>query len=91
MTQHFRVCFVIAVSCLLGGSVRNAYHTKYRNYVQNTHLSCETLRKGIFGAAAAFVVFTGILSELYYVSHSKANTEGTTPYGRDTGIRMGNL
>lgn len=70
---------------MLGASVRNAYHTKYRR-----GLSCKTVRKGIFAAGASFVVFTGIVSELYYISHSKAN-DGQTSYNRDPGVRMGNL
>ena len=73
------------MSCLLGASVRNAYHTKYRKA-----LSCKVVRKGIFGAGAAFVVFTGVASELFYVSYSKAN-DGQATYARDTGVRMGNL
>ncbi|KAM7265333.1 hypothetical protein ACFE04_003016 [Oxalis oulophora] len=57
------------------------------------HLSrpftCTELRKGVFGAGAAFIVFTGILSELYYVSYSKANNQ--LLQGKDTGVRMGPL
>ncbi|KAK2644119.1 hypothetical protein Ddye_019314 [Dipteronia dyeriana] len=83
------VFFLVAEICLLAGSVRNAYHTKYREYTGHK-ISCEFLRKGIFGTGAAFVVLTGIVSELYYVCHSKAN-DGQGPYSRDAGIRMGNL
>ncbi|KAL5576768.1 hypothetical protein UlMin_018467 [Ulmus minor] len=79
------VFFIIAGSCLLGASVRNAYHTRYTNA-----LSCKVARKGIFAAGAAFVVLTGIFSELYYVSYSKAK-DSQVPYTRDTGVRMGNL
>ncbi|KAK4589983.1 hypothetical protein RGQ29_020524 [Quercus rubra] len=82
--------FFIAEVCLLAGSVRNAYHTKYRTIIIETPPSCEILRKGIFGAGAAFVIFTGIVSELYYVAYSKSN-EDQLPYARDTGVRMGNL
>lgn len=85
-----RVFFFIAEICLLAGSVRNAYHTKYRNYYPNRPLSCEFLRKGVFGAGAAFIFLTCIVSELYYISHSKAN-DGQASYARDTGVRMGNL
>ncbi|ESR62533.1 hypothetical protein CICLE_v10016887mg [Citrus x clementina] len=84
------VFFLIAEICLLAGLVRNAYHTKYRRYMGGRNLSCETLRKGVFGAGAAFVVLTGIISELYYVSYSRAN-DGQASYNKDTGIRMGNL
>lgn len=84
------LAFIIAGSCLLAGSVRNAYHTKYRTLLKENAPSCETLRKGVFGAGAAFIVFTGIASELYYVSFSKANN-GPPPYVRDSGVRMGNL
>ncbi|KAJ0668611.1 putative modifying wall lignin-1/2 [Helianthus annuus] len=70
--------FIIAEACLLAGSVRNAYHTKYRTVLSANPPSCETLRKGVFGAGAAFVVFTGIVSELYYVLYSKSD-EGVIP------------
>ncbi|XP_052200853.1 uncharacterized protein LOC127807216 [Diospyros lotus] len=79
------VTFIIAEVCLLAGSVRNAYHTKYRTNVWSNPPSCKTLRKGVFGSGAAFVVFTGILSELYYVYYSRANAFQAN---RDTGIRM---
>lgn len=75
---------------MLAGSVRNAYHTKYVTILPNPAPSCATLRKGIFGAGAAFVVFTGIVSVLFYASHSKAK-ETPAPYARDSGIRMGSL
>ncbi|KAJ4703429.1 Protein of unknown function (DUF1218) [Melia azedarach] len=84
------VFFLIAEICLLAGSVRNAYHTKYRSYIRDTNISCEMLRKGVFGAGAAFVVLTGIVSELYYVSYSRAHDRQAS-YNRDTGVRMGNL
>lgn len=83
--------FIIAASCLLAGSVRNAYHTKYRDIMGESAPSCETLRKGVFAAGAAFIVLTGIVSELYYVSFSKANSGGPPPYARDSGVRMSNL
>ncbi|KAJ4843777.1 hypothetical protein Tsubulata_017404 [Turnera subulata] len=81
------VFFFIAGVCLLAASVRNAYHTKYLSDLSH---SCKKVRKGVFGAGAAFIVLTGIVSELYYVSYSKAN-DNQLPYGRDTGIRMGSL
>lgn len=82
------VTFFVAGVCLLAGSVRNAYHTKYRSHLSTNPPSCEMLRKGVFGAGAAFIVFTGLFSELYYVSYSKAN-DGLPPYRKDTGVRMG--
>ncbi|KAF5473123.1 hypothetical protein F2P56_009761, partial [Juglans regia] len=85
------VTFVIAEACLLAGSVRNAYHTKYTTKLTDNPPSCEMLRRGIFGAGAAFVVLTGVFSELYYVSYSKANDDHMSSYARDTGVRMGNL
>ncbi|KAL9262479.1 hypothetical protein AKJ16_DCAP22250 [Drosera capensis] len=87
------ITFFIAEVCLLAGSAKNAYHTKYRTYISSTSPpSCQILRKGVFGAGAAFIVFTGIISELYYVSHSKASTNFPASYGAaDSGVRMGNL
>ncbi|OVA13206.1 Protein of unknown function DUF1218 [Macleaya cordata] len=81
--------FFIAEVCLLAGSVRNAYHTKYTSYLTNDRPSCQVLRKGVFGAGAAFVVFTGILTELYYVCYAKAKDNFQSPYGRETGVGMG--
>uniref|UniRef100_A0A453G8Q6 CASP-like protein n=1 Tax=Aegilops tauschii subsp. strangulata TaxID=200361 RepID=A0A453G8Q6_AEGTS len=64
--------FLVAAACLLAGSVRNAYHTRYRGIFNGDPLSCETLRKGVFAAGAAFTFFTAILSEFYYISYSKS-------------------
>lgn len=84
------VAFLIAEACLLAGSVRNAYHTKYISLADDSP-SCQTLRKGVFGAGAAFIVFTGIFSELYYVTYSNAKVAPPLRYERDTGLRMTNL
>ncbi|KMT13038.1 hypothetical protein BVRB_4g087520 [Beta vulgaris subsp. vulgaris] len=64
--------FIVAEVCLLAASARNAYHTKYRTFYGDRAPSCETLRKGVFAAGAAFTFFTTIFSEFYYVSYSKA-------------------
>ncbi|XP_019153853.1 PREDICTED: uncharacterized protein LOC109150399 [Ipomoea nil] len=68
------VTFLIASVCLLVGSVRNSHHTTYRVafLADDIPLSCETLRKGVFAGGAAFILFTAIISEFYYVSYSKA-------------------
>ncbi|KAG8364967.1 hypothetical protein BUALT_Bualt18G0053600 [Buddleja alternifolia] len=81
------VTFFVAEVCLLAGSVRNAYHTKYRSKFFDKAPSCETVRKGVFAAGAAFVLFTGIISEFYYVSFSKARG-GPRPYGGEAGVGM---
>ncbi|KAK9131725.1 hypothetical protein Scep_011253 [Stephania cephalantha] len=78
--------FIVAEACLLAGSVRNAYHTKYRTAISDNPPSCETLRKGIFGAGAAFIFFTGITTELYYISYS--NARNSFPPSRETGVGM---
>ncbi|XP_010242008.1 PREDICTED: uncharacterized protein LOC104586458 [Nelumbo nucifera] len=83
------VTFFIAEICLLAGSARNAYHTKYRTMISSQPPSCQTLRKGVFGAGAAFIFFTGILSELYYVLYAKARDSFQAPYARETGVGMG--
>lgn len=57
---------------MLAGSVRNGYHTKYRTIFSEQPPSCETVRKGVFAAGAAFVLFTSIVSQFYYASYSKA-------------------
>ncbi|KAL2466843.1 Protein of unknown function (DUF1218) [Abeliophyllum distichum] len=82
------VTFFIAEVCLLAGSVRNAYHTKYRTRFFENPPSCETVRKGVFAAGASFIFFTGIISEFYYISFSKTR-ESNGPYGGETGVGMG--
>ncbi|KAL2496061.1 hypothetical protein Fot_39818 [Forsythia ovata] len=82
------VTFFIAEVCLLAGSVRNAYHTKYRTRFFEDPPSCETVRKGVFAAGAAFVFFTCIISEFYYVSFSRAKGS-FRPHGGEAGVGMG--
>ncbi|KAK4744298.1 hypothetical protein SAY87_010610 [Trapa incisa] len=74
------VFFIIAEMCLLAGSVRNAYHTKYRTIFSENPPSCQTVRKGVFGAGAAFVFFNTIVSLFYYICYAKAG-DGFLPYG----------
>ncbi|KAL3645488.1 hypothetical protein CASFOL_010668 [Castilleja foliolosa] len=79
--------FFIAEVCLLAGSVRNAYHTKYRTRFFERPPSCETVRKGVFAAGASFVFFTGVISEVYYVCY--ANARGRFDlYGGEAGVGM---
>lgn len=83
------VFFIIAEACLLAGSVRNAYHTKYRTIFNiDNPPSCQTLRKGVFAAGAAFIFLNCIVSELYYISFSKARA-GFQPYGAQPAVSMG--
>ncbi|KAL1195283.1 hypothetical protein V5N11_013692 [Cardamine amara subsp. amara] len=72
----FLICwvfFLIAEICLLAGSIRNAYHTKYKNMWNiDERPSCEVIRRGVFAAGASFALFTAIVSQFYYVSYSRA-------------------
>lgn len=68
--------FLAAGVCLIAGSARNAYHTKYRGIFGGQDLSCATLRKGVFAAGAAMVLLSMVSSILYYSAHSKADTGG---------------
>ncbi|KAL8052896.1 hypothetical protein ABFS82_05G035600 [Erythranthe guttata] len=70
------VSFVGAEACLIAGSARNAYHTKYRATFHVEHLSCTTLRKGVFAAGAALTLLSMFASIFYYWAHSKADTGG---------------
>jgi len=78
--------FLIAEACLLAGSVRNAYHYRYTTLFFNDPPSCHTVRKGVFAAGAAFVFFTAILSEFYYISYGKANN--SNGYGKEAAVGM---
>ncbi|KVH99111.1 hypothetical protein Ccrd_022683 [Cynara cardunculus var. scolymus] len=75
-------------ACLLAGSVRNAYHTKYRTIFSEEGPSCETVRKGVFAAGAAFVFLCSIVSQFYYASYSKARG-AFQPYGGEANVGMG--
>ncbi|CAN4121784.1 unnamed protein product [Withania somnifera] len=70
------VSFLGAEACLLAGSAKNAYHTKYRAVFRVENLSCATLRKGVFAAGAALTLLSMIGSVFYYWMHSKADTGG---------------
>ncbi|XP_024017558.1 uncharacterized protein LOC21399629 [Morus notabilis] len=68
--------FLGAEACLLAGSAKNAYHTRYRGIFKVDHLSCSTLRKGVFAAGAALTLLSLLGSVLYYWTHSKVDTGG---------------
>ncbi|OWM68024.1 uncharacterized protein LOC116201817 [Punica granatum] len=81
------VSFLGAEACLLAGSARNAYHTKYRGFFGGDHLSCATLRKGVFAAAAAMTLLSLVGSVFFYWLHSKADTGGWQKH-REEGVGM---
>lgn len=81
------LAFLGAEACLVAGSARNAYHTKYRGYFGARDLSCATLRKGVFSAAAALVLASLVGSLVYYWAHSKADTGGWQKH-RNEGVGM---
>ncbi|CAH9108910.1 unnamed protein product [Cuscuta europaea] len=85
------VCFLGAEACLLGGSARNAYHTKYRGIFGGDDLSCATLRKGVFAAGAALTILSMICSTLYYWSHSKAANGGWQKHHNEVEVNMSSL
>ncbi|KAE8703238.1 Transducin/WD40 repeat-like superfamily protein [Hibiscus syriacus] len=88
----FIVCwlfFLIAEICLLAASVRNAYHTKYRTIFSELPPSCETVRKGVFAAGAAFIFLNAIVNKFYYICYSNARDKSFQAYSRETGVGMG--
>ncbi|XP_062227127.1 uncharacterized protein LOC133925247 [Phragmites australis] len=87
----FIVCwitFVIAELCLLAGSVRNAYHTKYTPRFRGGPPDCAMLRKGVFAAGAAFAFLTALFSELHYLFYAKARDVAAVPPPIVGGIGM---
>ena len=82
--------FLIAELCLLAGSVRNAYHTKYSSYFVDGPPRCAMLRKGVFAAGAAFALLTTIFTELHYIFYAKARAAAaaTPPIIHGGGIGM---
>lgn len=80
---------MVAGACLVAGSARNAYHTKYIGfYAKKDLLSCAALRKGVFAAAAAFVLVSMVMSLLFYWSHSKADSGGWAKHQNEGGVGM---
>ena len=87
MKKH-RVSFLGAEACLLAGSAKNAYHTKYRGVFGGDDISCSTLRKGVFAAGAALTLLSLLASTLYYWAHSRADTGGWEKHRSDEGLGM---
>ncbi|AQK47287.1 Fiber protein Fb34 [Zea mays] len=82
------VTFVIAELCLLAGSVRNAYHTKYVSLFSNAPPRCAVLRRGVFAAGAAFAFLTALLAELHYLFYARARAAAAVPPPIVGGIGM---
>uniref|UniRef100_A0A0D3G1R2 CASP-like protein n=3 Tax=Oryza TaxID=4527 RepID=A0A0D3G1R2_9ORYZ len=78
-------CFIL---CLLAGSVRNAYHTKYSTLVISGPPRCAMLRKGVFAAGAAFTFLTALFAELHYLFFAKARHAAAVPPPIVGGIGM---
>ncbi|KAF7046544.1 hypothetical protein CFC21_055569 [Triticum aestivum] len=81
--------FLVAEACLVGGSAKNAYHTKYLGYYTKHDLvSCAALRKGVFAAAAAMMLINLAASLVYYWSYSKAADGGFIKHQNEAGVGM---
>ena len=81
--------FLVAEACLVGGSAKNAYHTKYLGYYTKHDLvSCAALRKGVFAAAAAMMLINLVASLVYYWSYSKAADGGFIKHQNEAGVGM---
>jgi uncharacterized membrane protein len=88
-TWVLRLTFLTAEACLVGGSARNAYHTKYLGYYMKHDLvSCATLRKGVFAAAAAMMLINLVASLVYYWSYSKAANGGFVKHQNEVSMGM---
>ncbi|XWS34994.1 hypothetical protein CRYUN_Cryun21dG0086300 [Craigia yunnanensis] len=83
------ISFLGAEACLLAGSARNAYHTKYRGIFGGDGLSCATLRKGVFAAGAALTLLSLLGSVFFYWAHSRADTGGWEKH-QNEGLGMTN-
>lgn len=81
--------FITTEVWLLAASVRNAHQTKYRTIFGAGPPFCQTMRKGVFTAGAAFIFLNCIVSELYCVCFSKA-AECSQSYEGEAGIALMN-
>ncbi|XP_020097977.1 uncharacterized protein LOC109716812 [Ananas comosus] len=83
------VTCIVAEACLVAGSARNAYHTKYVGYyIKRDLTSCAALRKGVFAAAAALVLVSLVASLVYYWNYSRAATGGWVKHQNEGGVGM---
>ncbi|KAJ4770298.1 fiber (DUF1218) [Rhynchospora pubera] len=83
------ITFLIAEACLIAGSVRNAYHTKYLgDYAKHDLKSCAALRKGVFAAAAAMTFLSLVFDLAYYWSYTLADTGGWVKHHNEVGVGM---
>ncbi|XP_031500613.1 protein MODIFYING WALL LIGNIN-1-like [Nymphaea colorata] len=79
------VNFAVLASCLVAGAARNAYHTKYRGTFGAGDFSCETLRKGVFIAAAVLTAVNSLWAVFYYRSYLRSEPAlGWKPYRSET-------
>ncbi|KAL3501769.1 hypothetical protein ACH5RR_036218 [Cinchona calisaya] len=69
------ISFLGAEACLLAGSIRNSYHSKYRAIFGAGDLFCVSLPKGVFVAGAALTLLSMIGSIFYYWAHAKSDTD----------------
>ncbi|KAF3332658.1 hypothetical protein FCM35_KLT02235 [Carex littledalei] len=83
------ITFLIAEACLIAGSVRNAYHTKYLgDYKKHDLVSCASLRKGVFAAAAAMTFLSLVFDLSYYWTFTRADTGGWVKHQNEMGVGM---
>nr|CAD1840841.1 unnamed protein product [Ananas comosus var. bracteatus] len=68
-------CGVVLARCI--GSQRIPHAVPHR--LRERPPSCETVRKGVFAAGAAFVFFTAALAELHYAFYAKARAATLFP------------
>jgi Protein of unknown function (DUF1218) len=89
ISSYFRITFLIAEACLIAGSVRNAYHTKYLGYYTKHDLvTCASLRKGVFAAAAAMTFLSLVFDLTYFWSYTRADTGGWVKHQNEMGVGM---
>lgn len=81
---------MIAELCLLAGSVRNAYHTKYISWTwaSGSPPPCAMLRKGVFAAGAAFTLLAALFAELHYLFYARSRAAADVPPPIVGGIGM---
>ncbi|CAM6084303.1 unnamed protein product [Calypogeia fissa] len=74
------LCWFIASVCFLAGANRNSIHTKTESTdILSVPLTCNMMRRGTFGAAAAFVFFSFILGEVYFLLVSFSARSASSP------------
>ncbi|XP_024366220.1 protein MODIFYING WALL LIGNIN-1 [Physcomitrium patens] len=66
--------FLVAIASLIAGASQNKIQTKGLFSTNGPNVTCRQVQKSLFAAASAFIFITMLLTEIYYVLISRAQS-----------------